>query len=658
LSSCRNPKPAGLRDVLPAAILRCKEEFHIKTLACLVAQKGKIILQQGGQQEEGIAESARRAIAGHFMAPMILDRMIRDSMVHEADSITPLLKAKQLIQVPADYYERIQDGKGAAAAVADVMADSMDGRLSRLIGRHSHPGDGYSPERLAARLGLGQGQGMQGLFQDLLRVSDHFDEIHPEYAFSNKAIYNVFPTWYTRGLSRFFGWRVLKFQGETVLWNQFAAGAATVLVIRFMDRGIFAAVSYATDDLPASMEPAGDDVLRSPMAVSLFEAVYKKDSEQGSPYHFIYLHDLLAHARWSAHAGMEARAAELYALQGRSMHDTLLVRYENKPVLAEIGYVSDNLRAVAPFTMQQAGWVQLFAGGQLAPPHDYEGESWQFDNVQLFINDHASDKDNSWLNTHLFQFNYGSDSARGTQAQFAIGDPADTSYLVEVGLRWNQLNPTRHVAGRKVLANILVGDCDLEEGQRKSVLSWAVGPTDNYADEKKYGRIVLADRPGTAGAGGTVGSAGSVQYAIRTQHPPRIDGKAEDCWDKACWCPVRLPYIGSVSGPDNAARFKALYDDSCLYLLFAVTDNCKNRYGLVTADKCWIEDVTTGLPVWKMNGSVMDGYPDFSERKRIFLPAGRFLLKYASDRGNSYEHWYGKPPANGIYGAVLYSAEN
>ena len=655
LVSCRNGSSHGAREAISAAIVHCEEEFRISGLVCLVAEKGNIVMERGSNADRDIDESSRRAILSHFIAPLLLDRMIRDSMVHERDSITPWLKAKDLIFVPADYYERARQTK-----------DSMDERILSLI--KSRARAGYSMESQAEGMQLHHGPGIQGLFHDLLQISTYFDQTHPEYLFSDERIYNVFPTWYTRGLSGFFGWKILKFQGETVLWKRFVAGSSAILLIKFVDRGIFAASSYSTESLPGSMDRESEDLLQSPLALSLLKAIYLQNIQidyrqpvdsldailekaQRSSYNFIYLHDLLAHARLYEQTGMRAQAGALYRLQGQLMKDTLLVRYENKPALAEISYVSDNFRAVVPFSLQHAGWIQLFAGGQLSPVHDYEEEAYQFDNVQLFINDHAGERDNSWLNTHLFEFNYGSDSARSTHALVTIGDPSDTSYVVEVCIDWRILNPSRHVAGRNLLANVLVGDCDLEEDHRKSTLSWAVRAGDNFADEKKYGRIVLSEQPRKA--------AGETLYAIRTQHPPHIDGKEEGCWDKAAWSSVGLPYIGSVSRPDNAARFKALYDESCLYLLFEVTDNCKNRYGIVTADKCWIEDASTGLPIWKMNGdTTTDRFPEFSERQHIFLPAGKYLLRYSSDRGHSYERWYSRPPANGIHGAVIYPAEN
>jgi hypothetical protein len=118
-----------------------------------------------------------------------------------------------------------------------------------------------------------------------------------------------------------------------------------------------------------------------------------------------------------------------------------------------------------------------------------------------------------------------------------------------------------------------------------------------------------------------------------------------------------LPYQYAVSPSDNAGRFKALFDEKYIYFLFDVTDNCKNRIGIMTTDKCWIENADNGMVVWKISGDTTQGGLSCSERKKISLPAGHYLLKATSDKGHSYERWYGKPPSNGIYGVRLYMAD-
>ena len=654
LVSCQHAGSNGDRQSVRDALLHCSAEFHAKSVSYLIAEKGQIKYEREEEASTALELSSTRAILAHFMAPLVLDRMIRDSLVHGQDSVSNWLKVKDLIAVPASYYYQ-DTGK----------PHSITGRILDLIHKNQRP-SGYSMSGIPGQLITHSDPDIHDLFHDLWRISDYFDNTYPEYAFAGNTITNAYPSWYTSGLSSFFGWNILKFQGQTVLWTCDTVGPSTILLIKSIDKQVFAALAYPTEAFPSPGYLNSNDLLQSPLAITLLrtlyqpntsidytqpaEAVYARLEKCGeSSYNFIHLHDLQAHARLYERTGMRDQAAALYRMQGRLMKDSLLVQYENQPLLASINYVSDNLTATVPFSLKTQAAVQIFAGGQVRIPHDYSGDTYQFDNVQLFLNDHAGEKTNSWFNTRLFQFNYGSDKVRISDGQCAIRDASDTSYLVEVRIAWTTLNNVKHRAGRNLLANVLIGVCDLEETQRKSVLSWSVGPTENYADEKKYGQIRLSLHPGK--------NDGRTLYALQTPIPPLIDGKADSVWFRAPWSPVTRLYMGSTGPSDNAGQFKALYDDQYLYLLFDVTDNCKNRLYLVTEDKCWIENAVTGLPVWKMNADTTSSYPSFSDSRRISLPAGKYLLKYISDKGHSYEHWYGPPPANGIYGASVYLAE-
>jgi len=655
LAACR--QNGGNGSIAGAdAVTRCAELFRAEDFTCLIAEDGRIKHEYAAVSGREKSVSSAGQIRRHFMAPLVLRRMIKDSLLRERDSVTFRLKVKSLLFTPAEYYD-----------TGDRKRDAMTDRIMTLI-QNKGRGCSYSVSAgFPGKLQLSDAMVMPALLRDLYHISEYFDRTYPEYSFSSKAIYNVFPSWYTQGLSGFFGWKIMKFQGQTVLWNYFDDGRHAVLALKFMEQKLFAAFGYTTGRMPSPDDLNKDDLLQSPLALALFRAVYLagkpvdyRQTEgslydmlvriRSSPYNFIYFHEMQACARLYREEGDAAQASVLDRVMGRLVNDPVLMRYKDKPALAQISYVSDQLRATVPFALQQTTGIQVLAEGQVKPPQDYTGNTWQFDNVQIFINDHAGEAGNSWLNTHLFQFNYASDTVRESKGRCATGDPSDTSYLVEAAIQWKTLNARPHGAGREILANVFVGDCDLEEDRRKSVLSWAVAPGDDFGNEKKYGHIVLSDRPARSG--------GKTLYAVRTQRPPSIDGKEDPVWREADWSCVALPYIGSTSRPDNAARFKALYDDSCLYLLFDVTDNCKNRFGIVTLDKCWIEDVATGLPVYKMNGSMTPGFPGFSERKCISLPKGRYLLKYASDRGYSYENWYGRPPFHALYGVALYKTDD
>lgn len=658
--SCRHSSSFPEQYSVPEALWACSSEYHVEGLSYLVGVNGQIIGEHAAAGGDRQPMHSSPFILSHFVAPLLLDRMIRDSLVHDRDSITPWLRARDLINVPACYYERDTASK-----------DAMTERIRQLITKHKYVRPGGDILWMKDQLTMNAGMTSSTLLRELWNSSVYFDKTHPEYAFTDKRIYNVFPTWYTRGLSGFFGWRILKFQRQTILWNSFVDGPNSLLVMKLMDKHIFVAVAYTTGHLFSPTGLNRTDLLQSPLALSILSTVYLRDLsfDYSQPadsmyarikgaadvsYQFLYRQQLLAHARLYQQAGLETKAKLCYSVLTRMTGDSLWVRYENQPVLSEINYVSDNLDAAVPFTLSRPSALQVFTGAQLRPRHDYSNESYLFDNVQLFINDHAGDKNNSWLNTHLFQFNYGDSMARQTPAAFETRDLSDTGYLIEARIEWKKLNPVRHTPGRVILANILIGDCDLKEDQRKSVLSWAVAPQDNFADEKKYGRILLRDQPPAQQPAGSRERDEKVIQAYRSARPPFVDGGPEDVWEKIPWTAVHLPYMGTTSQKDNAGRFKAMYDKDYLYLLFSVTDNCRNRYGVVTADKCWIENAVTGLPVWKLNGNRTDTLPGFSRNERIKLPAGQYLLRYTSDKGHSYEQWYGQPPANGIYGASIY----
>ena len=640
--SCRNNRQPAARSPMASALLQCADEFNIKGLSYLIVEDGRVTGEYACEASRSPDPAALLAVESHFTAPLLLEKMIRDSVIHPQDSIDRWLQAKDLVRIPADYYER--DPGLSDTGFPDLMTTRIRSLLNRHMigGRHTSPA---IPRVLSPQQDAGD---LQDLFHSLWKTSAYFDETYPEYSFRSGAIGNVFPGWYTQGLSSFFGWYILKFQGQTILWNYFTDGPQAVLCMKLIERSSLILVGYNASGATSPMDLHKKDLLQSPLALAILKSAWPRN---GNPsYDFIYLHDLLAHARLYDRTGRKTQADCLYRLRAQLMKDSLLVQYENRPVLAEIGYVPDNMHAAAPFTLAKPSLLQVFAAGQVRVPHDYRENAYEYDNVQLVINDHSADPANSWLNTRLLQFNYGLDKTGMAGAVCAFGDPSDTSYIVEVRIDWKTLSPGPHRPGRTLLANVLASDCDLYEDRRENILSWSVKPGENFADEKKYGTLILAMRPGPPAAGRL--------YVIHTDHPPAIDGKMEKEWERAPWSAITLPYQHPVCAADHSGRFKALFDDRYLYLLFRITDNCKNRIGIVTMDKCWIENADNGLIVWKMRGDTTESFPSCAEERQLFLPAGHYLLKYSSDKGHSYEHWYGRPPANGLYGGAVYATGN
>jgi cellulase/cellobiase CelA1 len=63
--------------------------------------------------------------------------------------------------------------------------------------------------------------------------------------------------------------------------------------------------------------------------------------------------------------------------------------------------------------------------------------------------------------------------------------------------------------------------------------------------------------------------------APRAQTAPAIDGTVDDVWEQAAWAPIDVFWLGTQANPDAAdysGRYKALWDENYLYLLFDITD--------------------------------------------------------------------------------------
>ena len=658
LAGCHSGPRRHAYSLPVSALENCSKEFGIEGLSYLISEQGRITTRHFGKDQKGIVTGAARGILAHFTAPLLLDRMIRDSFLNGQDSVNGVLQIKDLISVPAEYYD-----------TTTHQNDLPTNRMLGVIRQCKRAKADILVPRFSGELGLQTGDGTRVLFQNLLHLSDYIDRYYPEYFPPGNSIEDLFPGWYTRGLSVFLGWNILKFQGQTLLWYCCTEGPLTFLMIKFMEKKVFVAASYTGRSILSPLDLNRKDLLQSPLALALVKAcclpdpagdidyskpaglLYKDLEERNRSWaNFIYQHELLAYARLYERTGRKTQAAALYTLQERLIKDSLLVKYENTPPLAEINYVSDNLKAVIPFRLKNAAKVRIFSGGQIKEVVTTADNAYQFDNVQLFVNDHAGEKNNSYRNTRLFQFNYGTTKVLGTDAVCAFGDPTDTSYIIETRLDWKKLSDKKPGAGRVLLANVFLGDCDLDENMRKSILSWTVNAGQDFSSVNNYGRIVLTRR--SSGA-----AAAKEMYAHYTEHPPAIDGRIDEVWGKAAWSPILLPYQQAVSPTDHAGKFKALYDSQFLYFLFEITDNWKNRIGIVTADKCWIENAASGQLVWKMNGERTESFPSFTAQSSVFLPRGSYLLKYVSDRGNSYDKWYGRPPGNGIYGAAVYPAK-
>lgn len=582
--------------------------YELQQLSYCISQYGEMIAEQYDgnaiEKEDGLFA----ATAQRFTGPIALYELIRSRAVRGDSALEKDLRIKDLVFTPANL---------------KITASAIPQMISKLTAKERIM-DGKSP-----------GHDTRSLFRYLHSLNTFFDQKNIEFApITDTLIESIHPTWYTRNLSGFFGWSVFKWQHQTILWHCIMNGDNTVLLMKWMNKKLFAAVSYCSSKMPHPLNYNHQDPLQSPIILELIRSLYKNNSELDTKM-------LIAEARFLDSKGEHQHAEALYKKILLQTGDSLLMYYLNEPVIVETGSVSDNMNAQIPFHLDSTMDIQIFAGGQQMHVNDHNYAPYQYDNVQVFFGQNTT----SAKRLQVFEFNYRYNRIAGprderlpdswlkkTNVKYVFSDPSDTTYTLEVAIPWSEIPGGKPQSGRCVRSNIFIGDSDWEENRRTSVLSWMVKRGQAWNDIDAFGRLCMD--------GGTT-------------QAPQIDGMEDEVWNTALRQPVAEQFDGNPTPKGSAGWFKTLYDDWNMYFLFNVADKCKNLTGIVLKDKCCIVNAITGEIVWKLSAT---NNPSIivSEVKQVHLPAGDYILQYQSDKGNSPEGWYTTPPRNGIYGAVIY----
>ncbi len=98
--------------------------------------------------------------------------------------------------------------------------------------------------------------------------------------------------------------------------------------------------------------------------------------------------------------------------------------------------------------------------------------------------------------------------------------------------------------------------------------------------------------------------------APRATSAPVIDGSADTVWERAAWAPIDVFWLGTQSNPsaqDYSGRYKALWDEDYLYLLFDVTDDRIYDGVRDALDRYW-EDDTVELFIDENKNGGQHGY--------------------------------------------------
>jgi len=658
------------------------QEFNIQDISYLVSKNGEVSASKY-TNVTGVNFSLAKAIEiiKVFSNPIKLDLLIKDSMIPGDSSLSKYFPAinnkglnlKDLVIVPADNWEPQRFCADSVQFMTDIIANSK-----------AKTKKGSITNELIAALEKSNDQlkDNKALLEKLFFISDFFDRNYMEYAsMQDSLVTNLFPTWYTENKSFFYGWKILRIQKNTILWNCFFDGERTLLLLKFMDKDVFTAISYKSKNIPDPTSYNRDDLLQSPIALALIRSVLLPEGKQinidyrsqwndikdkinligDNAYRFIYTKDLIAHARYYESLKDVKNAQKLYLGYAALTQDSLLLKYVNEMPIAETGYISDNLNSTAAFSIEKEGYYQIFSGGQVLQVSDYNTAPYNSDNIQLFISQY-NNVNPSRAQFQVFHFNYrfnkiagkqddrhADNWLKGSNIKFTYSDPDDTSYVLEVAIPWKEIHGKEKHNTHPLRLNIFIGDSDYEENKRESIYSWATKPGEGWDDPSTYGVLSFT---------GEHRSLRKIYASKPIAEKIIIDGQIDDIWNKVDYSMIELPIYDKVSAYDNISKFKSLYDNEYLYFLFYVGDNCKNKTGIITKDKCWIEDASTNQLIWKLPADTTGYMPSYSIETKVYLKAGKYKLRYYSDKGHSFEGWYGTPPYHDIYGGTIYAIKN
>ena len=102
----------------------------------------------------------------------------------------------------------------------------------------------------------------------------------------------------------------------------------------------------------------------------------------------------------------------------------------------------------------------------------------------------------------------------------------------------------------------------------------------------------------------------NLYIAQRATTAPVIDGVVDSVWERASWSPINVFWLGTQSNPsaqDYSGRYKALWDENYLYVLYDITDDRIYDGVRDALDRYW-EDDTVELFIDENKNGGQHGY--------------------------------------------------
>ncbi|TFF33966.1 sugar-binding protein [Mucilaginibacter psychrotolerans] len=669
---CKEKSASNLQ--LEQGIIRISKDFALDHISFLMAFDDDISSSDLNNDMQLEADTQLyRDIIKEYSAPILLDSLMKGPVIKDSVKSVKLTSARSFNNL------NVQDLIAVPANLNDPVYVNLPDRaraVATAIGKGNLAIGNLNIERFNKEdLNLDNESECKYFFKNLLKVSQGFDREQAALNLRDTNVNNLSPCWYTQNLKSFFGWQILRFQGQTVLWNFYKKGKDNIILIKVPSHGFFFAMAYRSKYIPSPISYNQSDLLQSPIALEILQYIMKPvgifnidfagsnyneigrqiDEQRESPYYFFAVKKLLAYSRYYGAKGLPKKSKQLYTLYKKSLYDPVQADYINENPLAVVNYVSDNINSETLFELKNDSTVKIFAQGQFSKKQVSAQNAFKYDNIQMFFNySQTIVKDEE--DVQLFEFNYmfpkiGYSPAEGapvswmdsTKIRYIFSNPEINTYYLEVMMPRSEI---QGLATSNLKLNILVNDSDLEECNRESVLSLLIKNGISCFDASKMALLVKQKNkdlfiPGTVNT-------------TRSNARLKIDGKADPAWNTVDSIKIEIPYVNHVTEFDHSASFKTLYDENNLYFLFRVKDNVKNELGIITRDKCWVEDARSGEIVWKMNATSADLPPAFFTTAEVRLKAGRYKLRYTSDKTHSFAGWLGQPCESLFYGAYVY----
>lgn len=331
------------------------------------------------------------------------------------------------------------------------------------------------------------------------------------------------------------------------------------------------------------------------------------------------------------------------------------VYHGNEPIVQIINPV--NFTTVAkPFSVSNDSQrVQIYAIGEILYSLDsIEKKNYlKGDEIKLSIQNRSDPEHTSCQSKYVFGY-------KETKKYRSSG----------IEFKWtSQLSNTQYCAELKLPLSIFSCGAPLDTSQ--IYLQFTIGDNDNgFVQQKELGWFpdtLCLSSYGRLHFSKTNLNLRSIQACELTAYngTPIVDGHMDDSWKFIPAVTATHTLRGKVKDIfDLSASVRAQWDDSFVYILIIVNDSRqkhippkKEKEREIFVDYGWIENFNNEV-VWMMEAQYSKhaggGYKNQFIDTILWLPKGKYVLRYITDESHAYNEWQVAPPSTEFYGVAVY----